>query len=174
VILGSTAFIRNTVEPYLKHTGGAMSPFSAWVMLKGLETVDLRCRAQAESALQLAKHLEGHPALNSVIYPHLGSHKQVDLAKAQMEKGGTVLTLDVKGGQAAAFKLLNALNIVLISNNLGDAKSIITHPATTTHQRLSDAAREKLGISPGILRLSIGLEDVSDLIEDFDQALAQI
>ena len=172
VVLGTEEFIRGTLEPYIKHTGGAMSPFNAWVMLKGLETVDLRCRAQAESALAIATHLEGHTKLDRVIYPHLRSHPQVELARKQMEKGGTVLTLEVKGGQEAAFQVLNALEVFLISNNLGDAKSIITHPATTTHQRLSEEARTKLGISPGTLRISVGLEDPADLIADLDRALS--
>jgi O-succinylhomoserine sulfhydrylase len=171
VILGSQEFIRKTVEPYLKHTGGAMSPFNAWVMLKSLETVDLRCRAQAETAQRLAEGLEGHAKLSRVIFPGLPSHPQHDLARAQMEKGGTVIALEVKGGQEAAFRVLNALEIITISNNLGDAKSIITHPATTTHQRLTEEQRAALGISRGVLRLSVGLEDADDLLADLTQAL---
>ncbi|MEM8657671.1 MAG: O-succinylhomoserine sulfhydrylase [Pseudomonadota bacterium] len=174
VVLGSQAFIRGTLEPYLKHTGGALSPFNAWVMLKGLETLDLRCRAQADSAHKIAAALEAHPALNRVLYPGLASHPQHPLATRQMEAGGTVIAFDVKGGQAAAFKVLNALQIVLISNNLGDAKSIATHPATTTHQRLSDADKVHLGIGPGLIRLSVGLEDVDDLIHDLCSALDRI
>jgi len=171
VILGTQPFIRKTVEPYLKHTGGAMSPFNAWVMLKSLETVDLRCRAQAATALRVAQALEGHASLSRVIFPGLPSHPQHRLARAQMDEGGTVIALDLAGGQAAAFRLLNALEIVTISNNLGDAKSIITHPATTTHQRLSEEQRAALGIGPGVVRLSIGLEDADDLIADLLQAL---
>ena len=171
VILGSREFIRKTVEPYLKHTGAAMSPFTAWIMLKGLETLDLRVRAQATGATEIAEHFAGDGRLERVIYPHLPDHPQYDLARRQMEKGGTVLSLDVRGGQDGAFRFLNALKIITISNNLGDAKSIVTHPTTTTHQRLSDKQRETLGITPGLVRLSVGLEDPSDLIEDIGNAL---
>jgi O-succinylhomoserine sulfhydrylase len=172
VILGSKQFIRKTVEPYLKHTGGAMSPFNAWVMLKSLETVELRCRAQAEGAQRIAEALEGQPGLARVIFPGLASHPQHGLAKQQMETGGTVIALDLTGGQEAAFRFLNALEIVTISNNLGDAKSIITHPATTTHQRLTEEQRQALGITRGLVRLSVGLEDPEDLIADLTAALA--
>ncbi|NKX44666.1 O-succinylhomoserine sulfhydrylase [Roseicyclus persicicus] len=172
VILGTRQFIRKTVEPYLKHTGGAMSPFTAWVMLKSLETMELRCRAQAASALAIAEALEGAPGLTRVLFPGLPSHPQHDLAAAQMEAGGTVIAFEVEGGQEAAFRLLNALEIITISNNLGDAKSIITHPATTTHQRLTEDQRQALGITRGLLRLSVGLEDTGDLIADLTAALA--
>ncbi len=171
VVLGDKDFIRGPLEMYLKHTGGALSPFNAWVMLKGLETLDLRVRAQAASALTLAKALQGHDKLAKVIYPGLESHPQHALVSAQMEAGGTVISLEVKGGKAAAFRMLNALKIVLISNNLGDAKSIITHPATTTHSRLSEAQLAGLGIGEGLVRLSVGLEDVGDLLADISQAL---
>jgi O-succinylhomoserine sulfhydrylase len=171
VILGSCDFIRKTVEPYMKHTGGSMSPFTAWIMLKGLETIDLRVRAQAATALALSEALQGHDKLERVIYPGHASHPQHALIKRQMGKGGTVLALDIKGGQAGAFRFLNALKIVLISNNLGDAKSIVTHPATTTHQRLAPEQRAALGITPGLVRLSIGIEDTDDLITDVMQAL---
>ena len=171
VVLGDKDFIRGPLEMYLKHTGGALSPFNAWVMLKGLETLDLRVRAQAASALNLAKALQGHDKLAKVIYPGLESHPQHALVSAQMEAGGTVISLEVKGGKAAAFRMLNALKIVLISNNLGDAKSIITHPATTTHSRLSEAQLAGLGIGDGLVRLSVGLEDVGDLLADISQAL---
>ena len=173
VILGTRAFIRGTVEPYMKHTGGSMSPFTAWVMLKGLETIDLRVRAQAASAQTLAEGLEADGKLANVIYPGLPSHPQHDLSKAQMTAGGTVLSIDA-GSQAAAFKLLNALDIWTISNNLGDAKSIGTHPATTTHQRLSDDTKAMLGITPGLIRLSVGLEDPDDLLSDLRAAITQI
>jgi len=171
VILGTREFVRGTVEPYMKHTGGSMSPFTAWLLLKGLETVDLRCRAQAETAVTLARALEGHPKLDRVLYPGLPSHPQHAVAVRQMEAGGTVLSLDLSGGQDAAFRFLNALGIFVISNNLGDAKSIVTHPATTTHQRLAEAQRAHLGITPGLVRISCGLEDPEDLIEDLLQAL---
>lgn len=175
VILGTEAFIRKTVEPYMKHTGGSMSPFTAWVMLKGLETLDLRVRAQANSALQIAQKIEGAAQLARVIYPALVSHGQYDLIQRQMGgAGGTVLALDIKGGQAAAFRFLNALNVAVISNNLGDAKTIATHPTTTTHQRLSEDQRATLGITPGLVRLSVGLEDTADLIADLEQALAAV
>ncbi len=172
VILGSRQFIRKTVEPYMKHTGGSMSPFHAWLMLKGLETLDLRVRAQSDSALKLSGALEVHEKLARVIYPHLASHPQHALAKREMEGGGTVLSFEVRGGQAAAFRFLNALEIIKISNNLGDAKSIITHPATTTHQRLPEAQKKALGITPGLVRLSVGLEDADDLLADLTRALA--
>ena len=172
IILGTQEFIRKTVEPYMKHTGGSMSPFTAWVMLKGLETLDLRVRAQAASARALADALHGHDALARVIYPGHPSHAQHALVQAQMGgKGGTVLSLDLKAGREAAFKFLNALTIPVISNNLGDAKSILTHPATTTHQRLPQDQKDLLGITPGLVRMSVGLEDEQDLIADVLQAL---
>ena len=171
VILGSTALIRETVEPYMKHTGGAMSPFTAWMMVKSLETIDLRVRAQTATALSLAEVLADHPKLHRMIYPGHSSHPQHALVKQQMGEGGTVLSIDVAGGQEATFRFLNALQIVIISNNLGDSKSIATHPATTTHQRLPEAQKIILGITPGLVRLSIGLEDKADLIADFHQAL---
>ena len=172
VILGSRDFIRKTVEPYLKHTGAALSPFSAWLMLKGLETMDLRVRAQTESARVIADALAGDAGLTRVIYPALETHPQHALCMTQMGgRGGTVLAFDC-GSQAAAFRVLNAMRIILISNNLGDAKSIATHPATTTHQRLPEAQKRVLGITPGLIRLSVGLEDPADLIADLRRALA--
>ncbi len=172
VVLGDADFIRGDLETYMKHTGGALSPFNAWVMLKGLETLDLRCRAQADTALALAKALDGHPALNRVIYPGLANHPQFDLASRQMSQGGTVLSLDIKNGREFAFKFLNALDIILLSNNLGDTKSLVTHPATTTHQRLTNDQRADLRISDGLVRISVGLEDVRDLLADINSALA--
>lgn len=173
VILGTRDFIRGTVEPYMKHTGGSLSPFNAWTLLKGLETIDLRVRAQVDSALQIAEALQGHAALDRMIYPGLKTHAQHALVQSQLGgKGGTVLSLDIKGGKEAAFRFLNALTIPVISNNLGDAKSIATHPATTTHQRLPDVQKTELGITPGLVRFSVGLEDSGDLIADLSQALA--
>ncbi|MFQ1701593.1 O-succinylhomoserine sulfhydrylase [Loktanella agnita] len=172
VILGTRDFIRGTVEPYMKHTGGSMSPFTAWLMLKGLETLDLRVRAQAGSAQVIAEALQADAQLTQVIYPGLPDHPQHALAVAQMGVGGTVLALDA-GSQAAAFKLLNALEIITISNNLGDAKSIATHPATTTHQRLPEETKAELGITPGLLRISIGLEDPEDLLQDLRKAIGK-
>ena len=174
VVLGTREYIRKTLEPYLKHTGGAMSPFTAWLMVKGLETLDLRVRAQAEGALTIASALENDPKLSRVIYPGLKSHPNHDVVQAQLEKGGTVVSLEIKGGQEAAFRFLNSLQIVIISNNLGDAKSIITHPTTTTHQRLTDEQRADLGITPGLVRLSVGIEDPADLLEDIQNALEAV
>ena len=171
VICGTQHFVRKVVEPYMKHTGGSMSPFNAWVMLKGLETLDLRVNAQAASALAIAQGLaEDNRVLTR--YPGLADHPHHDLVQRQMGKGGTVLALEIAGGQDAAFRFLNALEIVKISNNLGDAKSIATHPATTTHQRLDDAIKAKLGITPGLVRLSVGLEDPVDLLADLRMGLA--
>jgi len=174
VILGCREFVRKRVEPFMKHTGGSMSPFSAWVLLKGLETLSLRVEAQTACATALSKELEGHPALTRVLYPGLPSHPQRAVAARQMSGGGTVLSVDVAGGRDAAFRMLNALKIFTLSNNLGDAKSIVTHPATTTHQRLDDDRKAALGISPGLVRISCGLEDPGDLIADLRQALDAI
>lgn len=174
VICGTREFIRKVAEPYMKHTGGAMSPFTAWVMLSGMVTLDLRCRAMADGALAVARALEGDARLGRVIFPGLASHPQHDLAMAQMGAGGTVVSFDIAGGKEAAFRFMNALEIISISNNLGDARSIVTHPATTTHQRLPEDRRAALGISPGLIRLSVGLEDSEDLIADLRQALAAI
>jgi O-succinylhomoserine sulfhydrylase len=172
VICSTQEFIRKTVEPYMKHTGGSMSPFTAWMHLNGMATLDLRCRAMADAALQVATALEGHPKVAKVIYPGLPSHAQHALAMAQMGSGGTLVAFEVKGGKEATFRMLNALQIACISNNLGDAKTIATHPATTTHQRLPQDQKDLLGITPGLIRLSVGLEDPEDLIADLTQALA--
>ena len=172
VICGTRQFVREVAEPYLKHTGGAISPFHSWIMLNGLTTMDLRVRAQADTALTIATALQGHPALSRVIYPGLADHPQHDLAMRAMGSGGTMIAFEIAGGKEAAFAALNRLRIVRISNNLGDAKSIVTHPATTTHQRLTPEDRAHLGITPGLLRLSVGLEHAQDLIDDLHQALA--
>ncbi|MCX7559301.1 O-succinylhomoserine sulfhydrylase [Sulfitobacter sp. F26204] len=171
VILGSREMIRKTVEPYMKHTGGSMSPFTAWIMLKGLETMALRVGAQTASALKIAQRLEGHEALSKVIYPGLASHPQHDLATAQMGAGGTMIAIEVKGGKDGAYRFLDACKIGIISNNLGDAKTILTPPAFTTHQRLPLDQKAALGITPGLVRISVGLESDEDLIADFLQAL---
>ena len=171
IILGSRDYIRKTVEPYMKHTGGSMSPFTAWTHLKGLETLDLRVRAQDATAQALGDALMGHAKLERVIYPGLPNHPQHDLVQAQMGNGGTMLSIDVKGGRAAAFQFLNAIKIGIISNNLGDAKTIMTHPATTTHQRLSQEQKDYLGITDGLVRISVGIEDTNDVIADILQAL---
>ncbi|MGV8953408.1 MAG: O-succinylhomoserine sulfhydrylase [Cypionkella sp.] len=172
VICGTKDFVRKVAEPYLKHTGAAMSPFTAWIMLNGMATLDLRCRAMAESALKIAQALETNPAVSKVIFPGLASHPQHQLAMDQMGTGGTIVSFEIAGGKAAAFKFCNALDIIKISNNLGDAKSIATHPATTTHQRLPQPQKDALGITDGLIRLSVGLEDAGDLIAELTAALA--
>ncbi len=174
MILGKRDLVRGPVEAYLKHTGGAMSPFNAWVMLKSLDHMDLRVNAQVDTAEKIAAALEGHPKLARVIYPGLKSHPQHDLARRQAERAGTVMAIEVKGGKDAAFKMLNTLEIFTISNNFADSKSIVTHPATTTHQRLPAEQKALLGISPGLIRLSCGLEDADDLIADLLAALEAI
>ena len=170
VILGTREFIRKTVEPYMKHTGGSMSPFNAWLLVKGLETMELRVRAQTFSAMRIADALSQNGALTSVIYPGLESHPQHDLAMSQMNAGGTIVAFDC-GSKERAFKMLNVLEIAVISNNLGDSKSIATPPATTTHQRLREEDRAELGITPGLIRFSVGLEDADDLIADLTAAI---
>ncbi len=176
-ILGAREFIEGPVKNLMRHTGPAMSPFNAWVLAKGLETLDLRVRAMAESALEVATTLEqwgrqGRGVLG-VLYPHLPSHPQHSLALRQLEGGGgTVVTFDVVGGRAGAFAFLDALQLVDISNNLGDAKSLTTHPATTTHRRLDPAARAAVGITDGTIRVSMGLEDVRDIVADLDAGLS--
>lgn len=174
IILGKRDIVRGPVEAYLKHTGGAMSPFNAWVMLKSLDTMDLRIDAQCDTAEVLANGLADHPKLNKVVYPGHPSHPQYALAKRQCKRGGTVLAIEVKGGKEEAFKFLNALEIFTISNNFADSKSIVTHPATTTHQRLKPEHRAELGISDGIVRISCGLEDAGDLLADLQSALDTI
>ncbi len=174
VICGTREFIRKVVEPYMKHTGGSMSPFTAWIMLNGMATLDLRCRAMASAAAKIAAALDGNALLGRVIYPGLASHAQAELAARQLGAGGTMLSFDIKGGKDAAFRFMNALEIIKISNNLGDAKTIATHPYTTTHQRLPEEQKVQLGITPGLIRLSVGLEDPDDLIADLMQGLAAV
>ncbi len=160
------------LQPYLKHTGPALSPFNAWVLLKGLETLPLRVAEHNRNGLAVARFLEQHPGVEQVLHPGLESHPQHELARRQMAGGGNLLALRTGGGRARAFAVLNRLRLVLISNNLGDAKSLITHPATTTHERFSAEQRARLGITDDLLRLSVGLEDPADLIADLDQALS--
>lgn len=148
-----------------------MSAFNAWVMLKGMETIELRVRAQADTAIKISQRFYGHSALERMIYPGHASHPQNAIVNEQLSGAGTVIALDFVGGQKAAFKFLNAIEVGIISNNLGDSKSIYTHPATTTHQRLSDAQKKLLSITPGLVRFSVGLEDAEDLIADISQAL---
>lgn len=170
-VLCSNEFRKDYLEPFMRHTGGCLSPFNAWVLLKGLETLDLRVRRQSENALAIAEFLESHSAISRVIYPGLASHPQHALAAKQMSGFGTLVSFDVNGGKDAAFKLLNGLNIVDISNNLGDTKSLITHPYTTTHRAMEEADRQALGIGQGLVRVSAGIENGADLIEDFKIAL---
>jgi len=172
VVLGSASYVKDHLHNFLKHTGPSLSPFNAWVLLKGLETLPLRVRAQCAAAADVADHLARERGVARVLYCGRADHPQVSLAKRQMSGFGQVVTFELEGGKAAAFRFLNALRLVKISNNLGDAKSIITHPATTTHQRLKPEARAELGIAEGTLRLSVGLEAVGDLIADIDRALA--
>ena len=147
--------------------------FNAWVLLKGLETLDIRVTQMSKSAAAVAHFLAGHPKVTRVFYPHHKTHPQFRLGKAQMKSGSTMLAFEVKGGKRAAFRLADALAVILISNNLGDAKSIITHPATTTHQRIGEKARAELSITDALLRLSVGLEAESDLIADLEFGLSQ-
>jgi O-succinylhomoserine sulfhydrylase len=172
VVCAGRDFIRKVLEPFMKHTGGSMSPFTAWMHLNGMATLDLRCRAMADAALTVAQALAAHPKVARVIYPGLASHPQHGLAMAQMGSGGTLVAFEVAGGKAAAFRFMNALEIAKISNNLGDAKTIVTHPATTTHQRLPQEQKDALGITPGLIRLSLGLEDAGDLVADLTRALS--
>jgi O-succinylhomoserine sulfhydrylase len=173
IILSSEAFIAEHIHNFMRQTGPSMSPFNAWVLLKGLETLAVRVRAQTETAGKVADALAKHPKISRLIYPGRSDHPQAALAKKQMRAGSTLIGFEVKGGKQAAFRCLNGLQISRISNNLGDAKSLVTHPATTTHQRLTPEARAELGISEGFIRFSAGLEHADDLIEDFAAALEQ-
>jgi O-succinylhomoserine sulfhydrylase len=170
-VLGTAEFIDGPVKNLMRHTGPSMSPFNAWVLVKGLETLSLRVERQAANALHVARALEAHPKVRRVLYPWLESHPQFDLAKRQMLGGGSVVTFELDGGKAEAFALMNALEVVDISNNLGDAKSMVTHPATTTHRRLTPEARAAVGITDGTVRISVGLEDPLDIVADLDRGL---
>ncbi|MCK6451387.1 MAG: O-succinylhomoserine sulfhydrylase [Alphaproteobacteria bacterium] len=173
-ILGSAKFVNDELGPFLRHTGPAMSPFNAWNLLKGLETMPLRVEAMCRSALAVAKFLEGRTGVKRVLYPQLDSHPQAALAQAQMALGGTVVTFELAGGKEAAFRFLDALELIDISNNLGDAKSLVCHPATTTHQRLPAPERQRVGITDGVLRLSVGLEDERDIVDDLKRGLEAV
>ena len=174
VVLGSKELIEGDVHTLLRQTGPSLSPFNAWLLLKSLETMPLRVARMSESALKIASFLEGHPKVARVAYPFLKSHPQYDLARRQMANGSTLMAIEVKGGREAAFDFSDALSVIIISNNLGDAKSLITHPGTTTHQRFTEEVRLESGITPGLLRLSVGLENVDDLIADLAFGLDQI
>lgn len=170
-ILSTRKFKDELLKPFLRHTGPSISPFNAWVLLKGLETLKLRVEAQSHAARHVAETLAGLPGVTRVIYPHLDWHPQADLARKQMRLGGTMVTFEIDGGKKRAFDIMRQLGIIDISNNLGDAKSLITHPASTTHRNIGAEARAMMGITDGMLRLSVGLEDVSDLVEDLKQAI---
>ncbi|RUM98920.1 O-succinylhomoserine sulfhydrylase [Pseudaminobacter arsenicus] len=171
IVLSSKEWIDENLHDYFRHTGPSLSPFNAWTLLKGLETLSLRVRQQTENAARVADFLAGRPEIARVIYPGRADHPQADIVARQMSGGSTLICLDVKGGKKAAFAFQNALDIFLITNNLGDSKSLITHPATTTHKNLTPEARAELGIGDGTLRLSMGVEDIDDLLEDIEQAL---
>lgn len=172
VILADEQFMTEILYDYFRHTGPSLSPFNAWVLLKGLETLPLRIKQQTQNAARLADFLYDSPHITRLLYPGHQSFPQAELARRQMEAGSTLLAFELSGGKQRAFAFENALNLIRISNNLGDAKSLVTHPATTTHKNLSEADRAELGISEGLVRLSVGLEDADDLIEDIAQALA--
>lgn len=172
-ILSSRVFREETLMPFLRHTGPALSPFNAWVLLKGLETLEVRVERQCRTARRLAEILAGHGLVTRVLYPERADHPQHELAMRQMSAGGTVVTFDVAGGKETAFAVLDALEIVDISNNLGDTKSLVTHPATTTHRAMGEEGRARMGIGDGMIRISAGLEDPEDLVEDLVGALDQ-
>src|SRR6202000_2952406 len=174
VILCRQDFLDEHLQPFLRNTGPSISPFNAWLHLKSLETLDLRMRAHCDNAARVADFLAEQKKIKRVLYPFRPDHPQHNLARAQMDGGGGVVTFEVEGGKEGAFRLENALQLIDVSNNLGDTKSLITHPATTTHQRLSPQARGELGISDGMMRLSVGLEDADDLCEDLERALKAV
>jgi len=173
-ILGTKEFIKNTVLPFTRHTGQSLSPFNAWVLLKSLETMSMRVERMNENALAVAEFLAAHPKVESVSYPFLPSDKNYELAKSQMAGGGSTVSFKVAGDKAATFKMMNGLTVIDISNNLGDSKTLITHPASTTHKRLAEEVRLKMGVTPNTVRMSIGLEKAEDLITDLTRALDQI
>jgi len=172
VILGSEKFIQDHIHTLIRQTGPSLSPFNAWVLLKGLETLAVRVRRQTDTAATVAVALAEHPKISRLIYPGRSDHPQAEVVQRQMHGGSTLVAFEIKGGKSAAFRFQDALSLIRISNNLGDAKSLITHPATTTHQRLTPAARAELGISDGLVRLSCGLEHPDDIVEDVFAALA--
>ena len=174
VVLSDKAWIDEHLHDYFRHTGPAMSPFNAWTLLKGIETLPLRVKQQTQNAAAIAEFLAEHGKVGKVIYPGRKDHPQADIIAKQMTGGSTLIAFEMKGGKDAAFALQNALEITRISNNLGDSKSLITHPATTTHKNLTDEARAELGISAGTVRYSAGIEDTDDLLEDFARALKQV
>ena len=175
ILTDDQTFVEDHLTPWMRHTGPALSPFNAWLLLKGLETLSIRVKQHCENALKVATFLDSHPKVERTLYPGLKNHPQHELALSQMSgEGSTLVAFQVAGEKSGAFAMLNGLSLIDISNNLGDTKSLITHPSTTTHQRLSDEERAALGITNGMVRLSVGLEDADDLIEDLDRALASI
>jgi O-succinylhomoserine sulfhydrylase len=173
-VLANRKWINDTLQPFIRNTGPALSPFNAWLLLKGLETLKLRVDAACRSSVAIADFLAARPEVTRVWYPTRADHPQQALALAQMTGGGTVVTFEVAGGKEAAFSVMNAFGLIAVSNNLGDSKSLVTHPATTTHMRIGAEERAKLGITDGVIRLSVGLEDLEDLKDDLSQALATI
>jgi O-succinylhomoserine sulfhydrylase len=173
VILASNDFINEHIHNFMRQTGPSLSPFNAWVLLKGLETLGVRVRQQTQNAAAVANALAKHPKISRLVFPGREDHPQAATVKKQMRAGSTLVAFEVKGGRPVAFRTLNALKVSRISNNLGDAKSLVTHPTTTTHQRLTEAARAELGITEGMIRFSAGLEHPDDLIEDLHAALEQ-
>ena len=173
-VLGRQKWVDEVLQPFIRNTGPSISPFNAWLLLKGLETLALRVRAGCDSAEKVANFLAGQPAIKRVWYPTRADHPQRELAMKQMSAGGTLVTFEVAGGKEAAFAVMNAMRLVKVSNNLGDSKSLATHPATTTHLRIGAEERAKLGITDGVIRLSVGLEDPQDIIEDLEGALAAL
>jgi len=173
-VLGTRDYIKNTLLPFTRHTGQGMSAFNAWVLLKSLETMNLRVERMNENALAVAEFLATHPKVESVSYPFLPTDKNYELAKRQMRGGGSTVSFKVKGDKAATFRMMNGLTVIDISNNLADAKSLITHPASTTHKRLSEEVRLSMGVTANAVRMSIGIEDKADLIEDLKRALALV
>jgi len=171
-VVGSKALVGDPMTIFLRTAGPTLSPFNAWVLLKGLETLDLRVRAQSAAALELARWLEGHPQVERVYYPGLKSHPQYELAKRQQKGSGAIVSFDVKGGKAAAWRVIDSTKLISITGNLGDVKTTITHPATTTHGRISPQARAAAGIKDGLVRVSVGLEAVADLQADLERGLA--
>ena len=173
-VLGRQKWVDEVLQPFIRNTGPSISPFNAWLLLKGLETLSLRVRAGCDSAEKVANFVAAQPAIARVWYPTRADHPQRELAMKQMTAGGTLVTFEVKGGKDAAFAVMNAMRLVKVSNNLGDSKSLATHPATTTHLRIGAEERAKLGITDGVIRLSVGLEDPQDIIEDLEGALAAL
>ena len=170
-LLGSFSYIYEKLIPFIRHTGPSLSPFSAWVLVKSLETMEMRVMRMSENAQAIAEFLEGRKEIKSVRYPGLASHPDQAVIKKQMKAGGTTIGIEFAGSQKDAFKFMDALRVIDISNNLGDSKSLITHPASTTHRRLSPAIQAEMGITPSVVRLSVGLEHIDDLLKDITQAL---